>query len=493
MNKRLVARSLTIASFLSITTATLFNIFGQENLHASRPMNVIFILSDDHRYDFMSFLDTPPFLETPNLDRIREKGMHFRNAFVSTALCSPSRASILTGQYAHRHGVLDNQRPVPEGTVFFPQILQGIGYQTAFFGKWHMGDANDDPRPGFNHWESFRGQGDYYNPLLNINGERSQFEGYTADILTDHSLEWLQAQSGEQPFFLYLSHKSVHAMFEPETADLGRYDDEQLTYPVTMANTPQNYAGHPPWVEAQRYSWHGVDYMYHGDMDFDTFYRRYTETLYSMDRSIGRLLDYLEANDLEENTLIIYMSDNGFSFGEHGLIDKRHMFEESMRVPMLAYSPGMIEPGSTMHEMVQNIDIAPTILSLAGAEVPGNMDGQSILPLLNQGDQDIPWRDSLIYEYYWEWNFPQTPTTIGLRSDRYKYIFYHGVWGDDELFDLQSDPMETTNLFKSAEYQDTVNDMRNELFSILENNGGMNIPLRIPQGFRAAERGSTQE
>ena len=476
MNKRLVARSFTIASFLSITTATLFNIFGQENLHASRPMNVIFILSDDHRYDFMSFLDTPPFLETPNLDRIREKGMHFRNAFVSTALCSPSRASILTGQYAHRHGVVDNQRPVPEGTVFFPQILQGIGYQTAFFGKWHMGDANDDPRPGFNHWESFRGQGDYYNPLLNINGERSQFEGYTADILTDHSLEWLQAQSGEQPFFLYLSHKSVHAMFEPETADLGRYDDEQLTYPVTMANTPQNYAGHPPWVEAQRYSWHGVDYMYHGNISFDEFFHRYTETLMGIDDSVGAVLDYLDASGLAEDTLVIYMGDNGFSFGEHGLIDKRHFYEESAKVPLLVRWPEKLAGGQPINQLVQNIDIAPTILEAAGLSAPAHMQGASLVPLLSRDETD--WRDRIFYEYYWEMDFPQTPTMFGVRTERYKYIRYHGIWDTNEFYDLLNDPGETNNLIDAPEHQDLITGLATEVYQWLEETGGMQIPLK---------------
>lgn len=491
MKTKITLAAIAAIAILTVSITTVLSPQAQEDSESTPPMNVVFILSDDHRYDFMSFLDTPTFLETPNLDRIREKGMHIRNAFVSTALCSPSRASILTGQYAHRHGVVDNNRLVPDGTIFFPQLLQDVGYETAFFGKWHMGKADDNPRPGFDRWVSFRGQGEYYDPELNVDGTRSRHEGYTADILTDYSLEWLDDRDDSKPFFLYLSHKSVHSMFEPEEDDLGRYEDEPLVYPETMANTEENYAGHPPWVRAQRNSWHGVDYMYHGDMDFDTFYRRYTETLYSMDRSIGRVLDYLEANDLEENTLVIYMSDNGFSFGEHGLIDKRHMYEESMRVPMLVYSPGMIEPGSTTDAMIQNVDIAPTLLSLAGHEVPDNMDGRNFLPLLS--GQDVPWRDSLIYEYYWEWNFPQTPTTIGLRDDRYKYIFYHGVWGDDELFDLQADPMETTNLFKSEAHQDIVVDMRTDLFNRLETTGGMNIPLRVPQGFRKSDRGPIKE
>jgi arylsulfatase A-like enzyme len=457
-----------------------------ERRGADTRRNIIFILSDDHRYDFMSFMGTPSFLETPNLDRLAAEGMHIQNAFVSTALCSPSRASILTGLYAHRHGVVDNQRAVPEGTTYFPEYLQQAGYETAFMGKWHMGNDGDVPQPGFDRWVSFRGQGEYFNPVLNVDGERVPRDGYTAEILTDYALEWL-AQDREQPFFLYLSHKSVHAMFEPNTQDVGRYDGAALQYPETMAYTEENDAGHPPWVREQRNSWHGVDYLYHGDMTFDTFYRRYTETLHSMDRSIGRVLDYLEQSGLDRSTMVVYMGDNGFSFGEHGLIDKRHMYEESMRVPMLVSAPGLIAPGSTLTRMVQNIDIAPTLLDLAGVEVPTAMDGASFLPLL-RGEQ-VPWRDAVLYEYYWEWNYPQTPTMFGLRTDRYKYIYYHGVWGDDEFFDLQDDPLEKHNLVRSPEHQPRIADMRQRLFDSLEATGGMTVPLRAPLGFRAADHG----
>jgi len=448
--------------------------------------NVVFILSDDHRHDFMSFMGTPSFLETPNLDRLAAQGMHFRSAFVSTALCSPSRASILTGQYAHRHGVVDNQRVAPAGTTFFPELLRQAGYETAFIGKWHMGNVADTPQPGFDRWVSFRGQGTYFDPVINVDGEPRPHEGYTAEILTDYAIDWMD-QARDRPFFLYLSHKSVHAMFEPAEEDVGRYDGAALPYPVTMADTDENYAGHPPWVREQRNSWHGVDYLYHGAMDFDTFYRRYAETLYSLDRSIGRLLDFLEERGLDRSTLVLYMGDNGFSFGEHGLIDKRHMYEESMRVPMLASAPGLIAPGSVTTEMVQNIDIAPTVLELAGVQPPPGTDGMSFLPLLH--GESVPWRDGVLYEYYWEWNYPQTPTTFGLRGDRYKYIFYHGVWGQDEFFDLLEDPLEQRNLITSPEHQAIIAGMKQQLFDTLERTGGMSIPLRVPQGFRGGDRG----
>ena len=201
-----------------------------------RPRNVIFILSDDHRYDAMGFTGKIPGLQTPNLDRLAKEGAHFENAFVTTALCSPSRASILTGQYAHTHTVVDNDAPAPPDMLFFPQYLQKAGYQTAFFGKWHMGGDNDDPRPGFDHWVSFRGQGVYYNPLLNVNGKHVQYSdsAYTTEVLTDQTLSWLKERKKDKPFFLYLSHKAVHAEFYPARNDKGRYKDIKIQYPFSM-------------------------------------------------------------------------------------------------------------------------------------------------------------------------------------------------------------------------------------------------------------------
>jgi N-acetylglucosamine-6-sulfatase len=452
-----------------------------------KPRNVIFILSDDHRYDFMGFLNKLKFLGTPNMDRMAREGAYIKNATVSTALCSPSRASILTGQYAHRHGVVDNNTRVPEGTRFFPQDLQKAGWQTAFMGKWHMGHDSDEPRPGFDRWISFRGQGVYFNPTFNIDGKQVKREGHVSDLLTDYALDWLENDcKPDKPFLLYLSHKAVHAMFEPAKRHLGKYQNVELEYPKSMADTEENYKGKPSWVKEQRNSWHGVDYMYHGQMDFDTFYRRYCETLLSVDESIGRIIEYLEDNNLTEDTLVMYMGDNGFVLGEHGLIDKRHMYEESMRVPFLAWCPGMIKPSIVIEELIQNIDIAPTILDLAGLEIPPRMDGKSFLPIL-QGKK-IPWRDSAFYEYYWERNFPHTPTTHGVRTDHYKYIHYHGIWDIDELYDLKDDPEEMNNLIDSPEHQKLIQQLNNRMFEWLEKTDGMLIPLRRDTGGRAVER-----
>jgi N-acetylglucosamine-6-sulfatase len=459
---------------------------AQDNV--APPRNVIFILSDDHRYDFMGFMDqAPEFLETPNMDRMAKEGAHLENAFVATSLCSPSRASILTGQYVHRHGVVDNQRPVPDGTVFFPQYLQEAGYHTAFVGKWHMGHDHDEPRPGFNHWVSFRGQGDYFDPTLNINGSRRRFRGYTTDILTDRALEWLKARDSK-PFFLYLSYKAVHYPFLPSPRHHGRYEKAKIEYPETMALTEENYETQPHWVRERRYGIHGIDHMQTGPFDndpvpsFDDLYRRFCETVHGLDENIGRVLNHLDQADLADSTLVLYMGDNGFALGEHGFYDKRDAFEESIRVPMLAYAPGLIEPGTRITEMIQNIDVAPTILEAVGVKAPASakMDGRSFLPLL-LGSQ-IPWRDHIIYEYYWEWNFPATPSVFAIRNEQFKYIYYHGIWDRNGFYDLKTDPVERHNLINVPTYQRQIAEMQERLFDELEATGGMVIPLRRPAG-----------
>ncbi|PST84531.1 acetylglucosamine-6-sulfatase [Pedobacter yulinensis] len=464
---------------------------------ATRPRNVIFILSDDHRHDVMGSTGKIPGLQTPNLDRMAREGAHLQQAFVTTALCSPSRASILTGQYAHTHTVVDNETPAPSGLVYFPQYLQQAGYETAFFGKWHMGGGGGEPRPGFNRWVSFAGQGVYYNPELNIDGKMVPYRdsAYITDVLTDLTLEFLKKRDRKKPFFVYLSHKAVHAEFSPARRDKEKYRNLEVQYPVSMFSTANarskryvkgrqadssgrkiNYADIPQWVRAQRYSWHGVDFMYHGQTDFDQFYVDYLETLMGVDNSVGRVLDFLKANQLDQETLVVYMGDNGFSFGEHGLIDKRHAYEESMRVPLLARCPALIRPGTRIRQMVLNIDIAPTVLALAGIEKPRQMQGESFVPLL-QG-KTVKWRDRFFYEYYWENAFPQTPTQYAVRTDRYKFIRSQGVWDIDQLYDLQEDPDELNNLIRSGRHQEIARQLNAELWSWLGKSNGLYIPLK---------------
>ncbi|GGC41775.1 acetylglucosamine-6-sulfatase [Parapedobacter defluvii] len=466
--------------------------FGQPT---DKPYNVVFILSDDHRYDFMGFMDKVPGLETPNMDRMAREGAHLQNAFVSTALCSPSRASILTGQYAHTHTIVDNNAPLPEGLTFFPQYLQQEGYKTGFFGKWHMGNMDGSKQPGFDQWVSFRDQGVYYSPTFNINGEEvKQPEGsYTTDLLTDYAIDWLNSLDDGQPFFLYLSHKGVHAEFNPAERHRGTYKDMPVICPPSMYLTatdssrhmgietpydgPVNPDGIPEWVRKQRYSWHGVDYMYDGQIAFEDFYRQYCETLRSVDESIGAVIEWLEQQGLAENTLVFYMGDNGFLFGEQGLIDKRNAYEASMRVPLLAWSPKFVRPHTQIKQMVMNVDIGPTILDLAGIAKPAQMQGDSFLPLL-QNKPIEGWRNKVFYEYYWEWAFPQTPTIFAIRTDRYKYIFNQGIWDTNELYDLQTDPYEMNNLIRDPASQEIAGQLKKELWDWLESTDGMQIPLK---------------
>lgn len=445
-----------------------------------KPLNIVFILTDDHRFDAIGFLKAQSFIKTPNLDRMASGGAYLPNAFVTTSLCSPSRASILTGLYAHKHKVVDNNNPVSNELVFYPQYLQNAGYQTAMIGKWHMGGHFDDPQRGFDYWVSFKGQGSYLPEKngLNVNGKHVAQKGYITDELTDYALSFLENRDKHKPFMVYLSHKGVHADFIPAKRNEGMFKTHQFNPPLTMQTG--KHIGAPMWLQNQRNSWHGVDYPYHSNLDIGEYYKRYSETLYGVDESVGRVLDYLKAEGLLESTLVIYMGDNGFQFGEHGIIDKRTAYEASMRVPMLAYCPGLIKPGTVINEVVANIDIAPTLLEAAGLKSPEYMDGKSFLPFLAGKKQ--AWRDGLLYEYYWERNFPQTPTIHAIRGSQYKYIHYTGIWDTDELYDLEKDPFESKNLIRDQGHQDVVKKMNKALFAILEETQGMYIPLNPDKG-----------
>jgi N-acetylglucosamine-6-sulfatase len=452
-----------------------------QSIAGQKKMNVVFILTDDHRNDFMGFTGKMPGLKTPGMDKLAAEGAHFKNAFVTTSLCSPSRASILTGQFSHVHTIVDNVAGEPDGLVYFPQYLQKNGYQTSFFGKWHMGDDDDRPRPGFDHWESFRGQGVYYNPQLNIDGKQVKFgdSTYITDLLTDHAVNWLNQRDKNKPFFLYLSHKAVHSPLAPAKRHKGMYKNLKYLKPSTYWQTQNDEYKNlkwPEWVKQQRYSWHGVDYMYHNHNDIDSMVRAYCETLMAVDESVSSVVEYLKQNGLENNTMVIYMGDNGFSWGEHGLIDKRHFYEESVKVPFVVYAPGMFKGAQKIDKMVQNIDIAPTVLELAGLQKPAYMPGKSFMQLL-KGDT-TQWRNKIFYEYYWEYDFPMTPTVFGVRTDKFKYIRYLGIWDQNELYDLENDPYETINLIEKPEYATIVKNLAGELVKWLEETKGMQIPLK---------------
>jgi len=453
--------------------------------------NIIFILTDDHRYDAMGFLGHP-FLETPNMDRMAEEGIYFKQAVVTTSLCSPSRASILTGMYAHNHGVVNNYNPVDPGLKFFPEYLQEAGYKTAFVGKWHMGGEVDDPQKGFDYWLSFKGQGTYWADGhgtsrvvpqtsmdgYNINGKRVPQKGYITDELTDYALNWLGDYSEDKPFFLYISHKAVHSDFVAADRHIGRYKNEEIEFPKTFTSNKDK----PMWLINQRNSRHGMDFGYNlSDFDLSKYYKRYCETLLAVDENLGRIMQWLEKSDHFDNTIIVYMGDNGFQFGEQGLIDKRTAYEASIKVPLLMWWPGKIKQAAVIDETVANIDIAPTFLDIAGVSIPDHMDGLSAKPLIDE--DKINWRKELLYEYYWERNYPYTPTTHALITDRYKFIRYQGIWDLDEFYDLQSDPEEASNLINDPALQKLIENHRIRLFELLTSTHGELMPLLPDRGL----------
>jgi N-acetylglucosamine-6-sulfatase len=352
-----------------------------------------------------------------------------------------------------------------------------------------MGGTSDAPRPGFDRWVSFKGQGVYENPAFNIDGEQVPREGYVTDLITDYAMEFIE-RSKERPFFLYMSHKAVHAGFIPAPRHKGRYAGVRPPRPVSYNDTGANYRVKPDWVRRQRNSWHGVDGMYNKTTDFDQFYRDYCETVLAVDDSVGRLYQTLESLGIANDTLVIFMGDNGILFGEHGLIDKRCMYEPSIRIPMIACCPSLIRKGSVEERIALNIDIAPTILDAAGLTAPDSMQGRSFLPLL-RGER-TEWRSGFLYEYFWERAYPQTPTVLGLRTDRYSFIRHHGVWDLYELYDIERDPDQmhnllgdvrlTTesgdvlNLIRDVEMKNLVRSLEEQLFGILRDTGGLVEP-----------------
>ncbi|AIT82163.1 sulfatase family protein [Novosphingobium pentaromativorans] len=457
--------------------------------HEATHPNMIFVLVDDLRFDAMGFLT--PGLKTPNIDYLAKHGTYFPNAVVTSSLCSPSRATILTGQTARNHRVIDNNNSSEEGLIFFPSYLQKAGYQTSFFGKWHMGNDTDAPRPGFNRWVSFKGQGTYLptdqlspaqiaagqRQMLNVDGTEVKRKGYITDELTDYAMDWLEnGRDKSKPFFLYLSHKAVHSDTVPAKRHEHQYDDLPIELPDTMADTPENRKGKPVWVQNQRNSWHGADFPYHTNVDLTEVVRSYYETLSSVDDSLGRILKYLRSNKLDKKTMIVFYSDNGFLFGDHGLIDKRNAYEPSVRVPMVVWAPGLVPQDVTNPALVRNLDLAPTFLDLAGVDKPGQMEGSSFLSLAEGKTAPSEWKPGdFVYEYYWEWSFPQTPTTFAIERNRIKYIQYHGVWDIEELYDLGKDPEEKVNLINDPDYLDEKVALRNALFDELANGKGDHV------------------
>ncbi len=498
LTANICTRAALLAAFCLLQSCSPLTPPAAKGPQSSAHRNIVFVLLDDLRFDAMGFLT--PGLDTPNIDFLAKHGVYFPNAVVTTSLCSPSRATILTGRTTANHGIVDNNNSSEEGLTFFPTYLQQAGYQTGFFGKWHMGNSTDAPRAGFNKWVSFKGQGTYFPTdaltpaqksrgevqMLNVDGKETPRTGYITDELTDYALNWLkQERDPSKPFFLYLSHKAVHSDPLPSAKYADQYKDLDIKLPASMANTEANNRGKPMWVRNQRNSWHGVDFPYHSDQDLREYVRQYYRTLSPVDESLGRILAYLREANLDKNTLIVFYSDNGFLFGDHGLIDKRNAYEPSVRVPLVMYAPGLLPEGVTNTTRVRNLDMAPTFLAAADVAAPVQFEGRSFLDTASGAVTPEAWKaPDFVYSYYWEWTFPHTPTTFAIEVGTTKYIQYHGVWDIEELYDLSKDPDELNNLIDDPKWFATKVDLRARLYAGLANDNGQHI---VPYGQRNAE------
>jgi len=416
--------------------------------------NFVFFMTDDQRWDGMSCAGNP-VIKTPNMDRIAEGGVRFTNMFVTTSLCGPSRASILTGKYVHNHGVRRNGMSLPMEQKTFLEILKEAGYETAFIGKWHNRDRAENR--GLDYYFGFKGQGRYKNPIASENfGPDTEYKGHVSDVLADHAIKYLEMEH-EEPFCLLLWFKAPHRSWHPAERFKDLYKDIKMPEPATFHDT---YEGKPDAVK-------NAD-MKIGDFkdvpDLDTFLKDYYRCIVGVDENVGRVLDALDKLGYEDNTVVLYTGDNGFFLGEHHFFDKRLMYEESIRVPLLVKYPKMVKPGTTNEEMVLNVDFAPTILALAGAPIPEAMDGENFKPLL-RGKETL-WREDFLYEYYEYPAVHMVRKNRGVRTKRWKYIHYFEEPQEFELFDLQNDPHEMHNLINDPAYKDILERLKARMIAL---------------------------
>jgi arylsulfatase A-like enzyme len=452
----------------------LFLILAVHATAAERP-NILFVFTDDHATHAISAYGST-INTTPNIDRLANEGMLFTNAFVTNSICGPSRAVILTGKHSHMNGFVANEwgGDFDGNQQTFPKLLQNAGYQTALIGKWHL---YSDPT-GFDHWEILPGQGRYYNPRLRgPNGTRT-IEGYTTDVITDQTLAWLRDRDQDRPFMLMYQHKAPHREWAPGPDHLDMYKDGDIAEPATLFDDHQGRAGAHPDLEmsiAHHMASLDLKLQFPGYLNDDQralyeaaygeenarfeaenpqgkertrwkyqrYIKDYLRSVASVDDNLGRVLEFLEKEGLAENTIVVYSSDQGFFLGDHGWYDKRWMYEESLRMPLIVRWPGQVPAGKRRDDLVQNLDFAQTFLDAAGVKQPADMQGRSLLPLL-QSTEEQPWRDSVYYHFYENPGWSFVPRHYGVRTDRYKLIHYYRI-GQWELFDLEQDPDELDN------------------------------------------------
>jgi N-acetylglucosamine-6-sulfatase len=445
-------------------------------LSAVRP-NIVFILVDDLRWDELS-ITGHPFVRTPHIDRIGREGAVFRHAFVTTPLCSPSRASFLTGQYAHRHGITDNvdRSAASHRLTTFPRLLHDAGYATAFVGKWHMGN-DDTARPGFDRWVSFKGQGTYLDPEINEDGKVIKRAGYTTDILSGYAVEFIRRKR-DRPFLVYLAHKAIHPEVRQnddgsvDLADAERFlpaERHQSLYANEAIPHRPNYGRAPTDKPALRRQIGDLPPLGAATATRAEAILGRQRSLLAIEDGVGEILRALEETGQLDDTVLVFTSDNGYFYGEHGLsVERRLAYEESIRMPLLVRYPKAIAAGTVRKELALNIDLAPTLLELAGEAPPPAMQGRSLVPLLK--GQTARWRDSFLIEYASDRVFPRI-LNMGyqaVRTQRWKYIHYLELDGMDELYDLQNDPYEMNNIIHQPTAQGRVARLRSELKRLLD-------------------------
>jgi arylsulfatase A-like enzyme len=474
--------------------------------------NVIFILSDDHAYQAIGAYGSR-LAQTPNIDRIAREGALFTRAMVTNSICGPSRASLLTGKYSHKNGYTLNERRFNTDQPVFPALMRDHGYQTAWIGKWHLGSL---PK-GFDYFRILNGQGEYYNPDLIGANDTVRMEGYVSDIITRLTEDWLSARDTSKPFMLIVGEKATHREWLPDLQDLGAFDKMDLPLPATFHD---NYEGRRAAADQDMTIAKTMrlkeDLKVHADYEHSGIYNRFTpaqkkvfydyyenrvsrefdkrhdtgEALLrwkyqrylkdylsvgkSLDRNIGRLLDYLDAKGLARNTVVIYASDQGFFLGEHGWFDKRWIYEESLRTPFVMRYPGVVKPGAVVSAITLNVDWAPTLLDIAGIARPADMQGVSFLPLVD-GRKGAPafsaaasgWRKAMYYHYY---EFPQPHHVyphFGIRTERWVLARFYGPGNFWELYDLDKDPHELKNLYNDPAYRATITGLKEQLKGLI--------------------------
>jgi arylsulfatase A-like enzyme len=503
MNKT-VCRSI-IAAMLLLVAKT----------RAAQP-NIVFIFSDDHGYQAISAYGSG-LNKTPNIDRIAKEGMRFDRCLTTYSLCGPSRACILTGKYSHLNGFYNNYNSRFDGSqVTFPKLLQKAGYQTALIGKWHLESAPT----GFDFWEILHGQGIYYNPPMTRNGEEVKKSGYISEIITDDAIDWMKKRDTSRPFLLMAQHKAPHREWEPALKDLRMYDDVKFPEPQTLfddysgrgkaeheqdmtiqktmnrldvkLNTPKDLNAEQRKVWENHYG--PIREAFEKDKPtgkelvrwkYQRYMHDYLATINSVDESVGRILDYLKEAGLEENTIVIYSSDQGFYLGEHGWFDKRWIFEESLRTPLLVRWPGVVKPGSVNTAMVSNLDYPETFLDVAGVEAPAEMQGKSFVPML-KGEKQSDWRKAFYYHYYEHPAVHNVARHYGVVTDRYKLVyFYEPEFNYWELFDLQKDPHEMKSVYGQADYAEVQAELHKKLDEL---RAELKVPAKDPPASELKKR-----